>query len=158
MRHNSARMDAREQISALADLMQEYRLSEARIESDGIAVAFRRNPKPVAVPAAPVAVADVAELASHTYEEPAEEEGTVEADHGMAVSSPMAGIFYASPSPSAPPFVREGDEVSEGQVVGLIEAMKVFSEVPATHAGIVTRFAAESGQLVQPGDPLLWIK
>ena len=69
----------------------------------------------------------------------------------------MAGIYYASPSPSAPAFVSEGDSVTVGQVVGLIEAMKVFNEITAMTSGKVTKLVAQTGKIVQPGEPLLFI-
>jgi len=69
----------------------------------------------------------------------------------------MNGIYYISPSPSAPEFVKEGDTISAGQVVGLIEAMKVFNEIPATVSGTVSKILVESGQVVQPGDVLMYV-
>jgi acetyl-CoA carboxylase biotin carboxyl carrier protein len=69
----------------------------------------------------------------------------------------MTGIYYSSSSPTAPPFVKEGEPVSAGQVVGLIEAMKVFNEIVAPTSGRVLKIVAESGQLVNPGDALLYI-
>ena len=86
-----------------------------------------------------------------------EPEPTPAAPAGIPVTSPMTGIFYSAPSPNAPLFVREGEPVTAGQVVGLIEAMKVFNEITAATSGTVLRLVAESGQLVQPGDPLLFI-
>jgi acetyl-CoA carboxylase biotin carboxyl carrier protein len=65
------------------------------------------------------------------------------------------GVFYRSPDRDAPPFIEVGDMVEVGQVVGLIEAMKVFSEVPSEVAGRVLEIPARSGTLVQPGDPLV---
>jgi acetyl-CoA carboxylase biotin carboxyl carrier protein len=69
----------------------------------------------------------------------------------------MMGIFYACPSPGSPPFVKPGDSVSAGEVVGLIEAMKVFNEIVSPFSGKVALTPAENGQLVQPGDLLLLI-
>ncbi len=77
-----------------------------------------------------------------------------EAPKGTPVTSPMTGIYYSSPSPGSPPFVKEGEAVTAGQVVALIEAMKVFNEVTAITGGLVLKVVATNGQLVQPGDVL----
>lgn len=153
MRHNSALMDVREKITALADLMQEFRLAEARLEGPEGTVAFRRR---AARPVAAAGTVDVAEPESEPVYAPTPEP-VAEAPKGTPVASPMTGIFYRSPSPSAPPFVKEGDSVTAGQIIGLIEAMKVFNEIPAPVSGTVLKASAESGQLVQPGDALLVI-
>ncbi|MGV3614952.1 MAG: acetyl-CoA carboxylase biotin carboxyl carrier protein [Fimbriimonas sp.] len=147
-------MDVREKITALADLMQEFRLAEARLQTPEATVAFRRR---VARPAAP-ATGEAVELAEEVVATYAPiPEPAAEVPSGTPVTSPMTGIFYGSPSPSSPPFVKEGESVSAGQTIGLIEAMKVFNEIPSPISGTVTKIAAESGQLVQPGDPLIII-
>jgi acetyl-CoA carboxylase biotin carboxyl carrier protein len=68
---------------------------------------------------------------------------------GVEVTAPLTGIFYRSPSAQAPPFVQVGALVRPGDVVGLIEAMKLFNEVRSTVGGRVKRVAAENGQLVR---------
>ena len=68
------------------------------------------------------------------------------------------GVFYRSPSPGAPAFVEVGEPVEVGQPIGMIEAMKVFSEVLSEHAGLVKALVAENGTLVQPGDPLVTLE
>jgi acetyl-CoA carboxylase biotin carboxyl carrier protein len=146
--------DLKQRITDLADLMEEFRLAEAEIESDGQRIAFRRRSQ-IAVTSAVHSVeaaeqpeaADIAPEAEPVSNQP----------KGVPVTSPMTGIFYAAPSPNAPAFVKEGEQVTAGQVVGLIEAMKVFNEITASTSGTVTKLVAESGQLVQPGDPLLYI-
>ncbi len=67
----------------------------------------------------------------------------------------MTGIFYTSPSPGAASYVREGGQVSAGQVIGLIEAMKLFNEIKSDVTGTVRRIAAESGALVKQKQPLI---
>jgi acetyl-CoA carboxylase biotin carboxyl carrier protein len=73
------------------------------------------------------------------------------------VSAPLTGVWYAAPSPGARPYVGEGDEINSGQVVGLIEAMKLFNEIKSDAAGTVTRMLVESGTLVKRRQPLLEI-
>lgn len=74
---------------------------------------------------------------------------------GPVIQTPVAGIFYRAASPTAEPFVSEGQEIQPGQVVGLIEAMKVFNEIVAEHGGVVARFIVPNGQLVKAGDGLV---
>ena len=76
-------------------------------------------------------------------------------DGAKAVTAPLTGIYYRSPSPQAPPFVQVGSVVSAGDVVGLIEAMKLFNEVRSTMSGRVRRIVAENGQLVRAHAPLI---
>ncbi len=68
------------------------------------------------------------------------------------------GIFYASPSPGSPPFVAVGREVVVGQVIGLIEAMKLFNEIKSDKAGRVVRVVAENGALVKAKQPLIEVE
>jgi len=74
------------------------------------------------------------------------------------IEAPMTGMFYRGPSPSEPPYVEEGDLVHEGQTIGLIEAMKVFNEVPSPTTGIVRRIVAQNATLVQQGDALMLLE
>lgn len=71
------------------------------------------------------------------------------------VAAPLTGIFYRSPSPQAPAFVQVGSVVAVGDIIGLIEAMKLFNEVRCAVAGRVRRIVAENGQLVRAHQPLL---
>jgi acetyl-CoA carboxylase biotin carboxyl carrier protein len=71
------------------------------------------------------------------------------------VNAPLTGIFYRSPSPQAPAFVQVGSQVNEGDVIGLIEAMKLFNEIRATASGKVRRIIIESGQLVRAHQPIV---
>jgi len=71
------------------------------------------------------------------------------------VNAPLTGIFYRSPSPQAPAFIQVGSQVAEGEVIGLIEAMKLFNEIRATASGKVRRIMIESGQLVRAHQPIV---
>jgi acetyl-CoA carboxylase biotin carboxyl carrier protein len=74
---------------------------------------------------------------------------------GLAVLAPLTGLYYKSPSPGAEPFVREGGEVHVGQVIGLIEAMKLFNEIKSDVAGRVVRICVDDGGLVKAKQPLI---
>ena len=144
-----AKLKAR--IEGLADLMDEFRLGQAEIKDEAGRITFRRRRVP-----------NVGGSPSDSGESPADsalDPGPIvpAVPPGVPVTSPMNGIFYGAPSPSAPPFVREGESVVSGQVVGLIEAMKVFNEITASTSGVISKIVAKQGQIVQPGDPLVYI-
>jgi acetyl-CoA carboxylase biotin carboxyl carrier protein len=71
------------------------------------------------------------------------------------VNAPLTGIFYRSPSPQAPAFIQVGSQVDHGDVIGLIEAMKLFNEIRSTASGKVRRIIVESGQLVRAHQPII---
>lgn len=76
----------------------------------------------------------------------------------VAVRAPVVGIFYAAPSPDEPPFVAVGDQVSAGQQVGIIEAMKLMNHITAEVAGTITAIHVASGQSVEFDQPLMEIE
>ena len=75
-----------------------------------------------------------------------------------AVVAPLTGLFYASPSPGAEPYVKPGAQVLVGQVIGLIEAMKLFNEIKSDRAGRVVRVFPEDGALVKAKEPLIEVQ
>jgi acetyl-CoA carboxylase biotin carboxyl carrier protein len=74
------------------------------------------------------------------------------------ILSPLPGIFYRRPAPEKPPYKDIGDRVAEGDVIGLIEVMKQFTEINADVAGKVVRFLVENEAPVEPGEPVLLIE
>jgi len=149
--------EMKERIDELADLMGQFKLAEAELEVDGFRVAFKRKTAPKTVSVAAEAV-QAAEFVEHDHDDVDVPEVALDSKpSGTPVASPMTGIYYSAPSPGSAPFVKEGDAVSAGQVIGLIEAMKVFNEIPAPTSGIVQNLVVESGQLVNFGDPLLYL-
>jgi acetyl-CoA carboxylase biotin carboxyl carrier protein len=79
-------------------------------------------------------------------------------DGSVAIITPLTGVYYSSPSPSAPPFISVGDVVQIGQVIALVEAMKVFNEIQAEVSGQVSALVATNGEVVQKGDTLIRIQ
>ncbi len=73
------------------------------------------------------------------------------------VLAPLTGVFYRSPSPDADVFVNEGDRIAEGEVICILEAMKLFNEIQSEYGGTVVRVLAENGELVAQGEELFWI-
>lgn len=77
---------------------------------------------------------------------------------GLTIKAPMSGIFYRSPSPSSPPYVREGDTVEANSIVCLIEAMKVFNEIKTDMKCRIIKCVAENGKFVNEGDALFIVE
>jgi len=77
---------------------------------------------------------------------------------GETIKAPMSGIFYRAPSPSSPPYVREGDSVKQGQVLCVLEAMKVFNELKAEEDCVIEKVLSENGKPVEPNQDLFLIK
>lgn len=140
-------------IRALAALLDETGLSEIEIaeKEHRIRVARAAPPLAQAVPA-PAAAASSSNSVTATST-PASA-----ADHPGTVKSPMVGVVYLSPDPSAPPFVQVGQSVTEGQTLLLIEAMKTFNQVKAPRAGKVLRVLISNGDPVEFGEPLAIIE
>ncbi len=149
--------DLNEKVDELASMMTEFGLEKARLAGEGWVVELGVEPEVrggVAVAAGPVVAGGSAPVKKAAR--PAAEKKS-SGPTGIPVSSPMTGIYYSASSPGSPPFAKEGDNVQAGQVVGLIEAMKVFNEITAPVSGRVTKVAAKNGDLVQPGDAILYI-
>ncbi len=82
----------------------------------------------------------------------------VAAGNAKKITAPLVGVFYRSPSPDADSFVTIGDRIEAGQVVCILEAMKLFNEITSDYAGIVTRIIPENGELVSLGQEMFWIE
>jgi acetyl-CoA carboxylase biotin carboxyl carrier protein len=130
------------EIRALLELLREYGLTEIEVEREGERLRLRKEPAPGsgAHPGAPSVAAATAARA--------------DASPLLTIEAPMVGTFYRSPAPDAQPFVREGDPVRKGQVVCIIEAMKLMNEIESQVAGRVTKVLVENGQPVEYGQPL----
>jgi acetyl-CoA carboxylase biotin carboxyl carrier protein len=144
------------EIRRLADLLREYGLSEVEVEREGVRIRLRREPAPIAGALAGPATRGPAPAAATTpagSTEPAADEA-----HLLAIEAPMVGTFYRAPSPDAQPFVRDGDRVKKGQVVCIIEAMKLMNEIESKVAGRVAKVLVENAQPVEYGQPLFLLE
>jgi acetyl-CoA carboxylase biotin carboxyl carrier protein len=139
----------------LAAVATELGLSEIEVESAGTRLRVQR----AGAPAAPVvhAVATQPASAPTTIIEPAVV-ADVAAPAAITVEAPMVGTFYRASSPTADPFVREGDVVKEGQILCIIEAMKLMNEIESKAAGRIVKILVENGQPVEYGQPLFLLE
>jgi acetyl-CoA carboxylase biotin carboxyl carrier protein len=136
-----------ELIDRLESLLEGSGMSEIEVEAGGTALLLRLPE----APAAPMPAVAAPGAAARPVETPVEEGSATQ----HAVLAPLTGIFYTAPTPEATPYVQVGSEIHAGQVIGLIEAMKLFNEIKSDRAGRVVRIAAESGTLVKAKQPLI---
>jgi acetyl-CoA carboxylase biotin carboxyl carrier protein len=148
-----------EAVDLLAPAFAESGLDELELEVGELRVRLARPRATVAAPAVAAPAAAPSDAAASP--DPAPRDTVTpfgEPAPGMRfVSAPLTGVWYPAPSPGARPYVNEGDEVAAGQVVGLIEAMKLFNEIKTDVSGTVTRILVENGTLVKRKQPLLEI-
>ena len=155
-------MDLRK-LKTLIDLVADSEISEHEItEGDGIVKIVKSKPhaetttvySPMAMPqmypGAMAAAPQAAAPAPEAEAAPAQEEGYV-------VKAPMVGTFYRAPSPNSPPFVEVGKQVSEGDTLCIIEAMKLLNEIETDVSGVVKKVLVENGEPVEFGQPLFVI-
>ena len=148
-------MDLRK-LKTLIDLVSESNVSELEItEAEGkVRIVKSAGVVQQFVAAAPVAAAPAAAPAAPVAEVPAPPAAVV----GHQVKSPMVGTFYRASAPGAKPFIEIGAQVKEGDVLCIIEAMKILNEIEADKTGTVTRVLAENSQAVEYGQPLFVIE
>lgn len=135
-------------IEALADIVKNYGLTALEYEDGESKIKLKKEA--VSAPAAAPAV----QSAPQTESAPAK---TGEAD-GKPVKAPMVGVFYAAASPDEEPFVSVGDKVKKGDVLCIIEAMKLMNEITADSDGEIVQVCAENEQVVEYGQTLFVIK
>jgi acetyl-CoA carboxylase biotin carboxyl carrier protein len=146
-------------IDRLGGLLERSDLTELEVEAGGTALVLR---KPAAVGhlvgGAAVAAPASAPATAATGPASSPPDAMPSAPSRPAVVAPLTGIWYGSPAPGSAPFVEAGREVAVGQVVGLIEAMKLFNEIKSDLAGRVVRVVPESGALVKAKQPLIEVE
>lgn len=140
-------------IRRLVELMKEHDLSEIDIRDGVTRIKLRRGSDPVVTVAGPPAAA--APAAAFAAAPPSEVELRRTDDaHVAVIKSPIVGTFYAAPNPESPPFVKVGDHVGPETNVCIVEAMKVFNQIPAEVSGKIMAVLVENGQPVEFGQPL----
>ena len=141
------------QVRRLVELMKEHDLSEIDIREGDTRIQLRRGADPVVTVAAPQPAAAPVAAAGGAAAAAAEPPRLDDA-HIAVIKSPMVGTFYAAPNPESPPFVKVGDHVGPETTVCIVEAMKVFNQIPAEVSGKIMAVLVENGQPVEFGQPL----
>jgi acetyl-CoA carboxylase biotin carboxyl carrier protein len=149
-------MDIRK-VKKLIELLETSDIAEIEIKEGEEAVRISRNSSVTTTVAAPAAAPVAASAPSPAAPAAAEEKPAPQATSGHVVSSPMVGTFYRSPSPSSPPFVEVGTHVKAGDVVCIVEAMKMMNQIEAEKAGIIEAILVKDGEPVEFDQPLVTI-
>lgn len=141
------------EIKDLIQLMNENDLTEMEVEFDGNKIKLKKGSDEIVYAAAPQqqvapAATPVAAATAAAPETPA----------GQSIKSPMVGTYYSSPAPDSDPYVTVGSKVEVGQVVCIVEAMKLMNEIKSEIAGTVTQIHSKNGEPVEFGQPLFSIQ
>ena len=144
-------------VDRLGSLLERSELSELAVEAGGTRLVLRK-PAAIAPTVAAAPVAEPAAVAAPAAGAASDGAAAAEAPSKPSVKAPLTGVWYGSPAPGSAPFVAAGREVAVGQVVGLIEAMKLFNEIKSDLAGRVVRVIPESGALVKAKQPLIEVE
>ncbi len=160
-----------QQIKQILELVREHDLSEFEIEHEGLRLKVRKDANsghlvaqpapavPAAAPSASVVAVPSAAASAATAAAEAAADAAAEAEVELAVvKSPIVGTFYRSPEPAAPSFVDIGSTVKKGDVLCIIEAMKLMNEIDSEYDGEIVNIYVENGQPVQYGERLFAIR
>jgi acetyl-CoA carboxylase biotin carboxyl carrier protein len=144
-------------IDKLSALLEKSELAEIEVEAGETGI-VQRKPSAVATSVVSVAAEHAGPAASTAGGPAAPAEPVTPASTAKVVKAPLTGVFYAASSPTAPPYITVGQHVTVGQIIGLIEAMKLFNEIKSDVSGRVVRIVAESGKLVKAKQPLIEVE
>jgi acetyl-CoA carboxylase biotin carboxyl carrier protein len=155
-------------IKEVKDLIHEVLqsdISEFELEHTGTRVKLRRgyshetaNPSPPPAQSAVVSFTAPQPIVAEPAATPAENEGVSEESTLHIITSPIVGTFYRAPAPDADPYVKLGDQIEEGTILCLVEAMKLMNEIPSDVEGEVARIYVENGHPVEFGQKLFGIR
>ena len=144
-------------IEKLAKIIADNELTEISLEDGEQAITIRKDLAEVITTAAAPVATPAPVVCQTTVNAPAAEVAT-EAPKGKAITSPMVGTFYAAPSPEADAFVEVGKTISEGDVVCIVEAMKLMNEIKAECSGKVSQICVKNGDPVEFGQVLMYVE
>lgn len=137
-----------EEIVTLMEAVSKYGLTSLELEEGGSRLVLEKKAEQQMV----------VQTAVPNSEIKTEKAEPAAADFAAVVASPLVGTFYSAPSPEAEPFVKIGDSVKKGQVLGIIEAMKLMNEIEAECDGVVAEILVQNEQMVEYGQPLFRIR
>lgn len=146
-----------ENLIKLIQTVSDSGLTELKYEEDRIKIVLSKKTEKMQVISRKIMQPDMTQLdyAEATAQNTEEQHAAVQEGH--IIASPLVGIFYAAPSENAQPFVEVGDQVEKGQILGIVEAMKLMNDIECECNGTVAEILVENGQPVEYGQPLFRI-
>lgn len=138
-----------EQIIELIQAVSASSVGELNYEEGGVKLSLKKEKNKIKTEAVPY-VLHKETVVQEQVEEPKKEESYI--------TSPLVGTFYAAPSENGEPFVQVGDQVQEGTVLGIVEAMKLMNEIESEVHGVIEKILVENGEPVEYGQPLFLVK
>ena len=139
-------------IKQVADVMEDKALAEINIEDGEKKISLKR------AECGTISQVVMPQVAPVAQPQQAIEEPSTPAKKATPITSPMVGTFYAASSPDADPYVKEGDIIRPGQVVCIIEAMKLMNEIEADVSGKIVEICVENGQTIEFGQVLMYVE
>ena len=157
-----------EQVLQLVDAVSVSSLTEFKYEEGGVKISMKKAPEGTAEPVSvlshslePVVTTEpeTAEIQAATAVKEAAPAGEEkEEEGGQVITSPLVGTFYAAPAEDAKPYVQVGDQVKKGQVLAIVEAMKLMNEITAEEDGVIAEICVTNGQVVEYGTELFRLR
>jgi len=140
-----------EELKALIELLKDTDITELQVEKEGTKLKIKREKMLTSIEM-PL------QKPSAIYNKPVEVPSEEDTQRLITITSPIVGTFFRAPSPDANPFVEIGSKVEKGQVLCIIEAMKLMNEIESETDGIIVKILVENGQPVEYGEPLFLIE
>ncbi|MBR1977310.1 acetyl-CoA carboxylase biotin carboxyl carrier protein [bacterium] len=147
-----------EYIEKLAKVINKHELEEITLEDNDKAIVIKKGSTVVAAPVVQKVEAQAAAPAPIAASEETPAVSEAPKKNRTPITSPMVGCFYPAPSPTSAPFVKVGDKISTGQVVCIIEAMKLMNEIESEVSGTIAEICVEEGQSVEYGQVLMYVE
>jgi len=146
------------EIKEMVNLMNENGLVELEIEKDGMRIRLRKTAAGIDVSSGPIVVERTKVVEGHPREETPPQAMEKTSAKTVEIKAPMVGTFYRAPAPEAPPFVETGQTIEPGQVICIIEAMKLMNEIKSELKGKVLEILVDNTEPVEFGQPMFLIE
>ena len=147
-----------ETVEKLAKIVKDNELSEISISNDDFNITIKGKKCPPPAPVMPMGMPMAAAAPTAAPAQTADAPKAEAVPEGNVVKSPIVGTFYQSPSPDKPPFVKVGDKVKKGDIIMIIESMKLMNEVQSEFDGIVDKILVTNGETFEFDQPIMIIK